>query len=135
MKTIAALILVALTVASVAHADDGLSTAWPVHAQAALATASDGPPSNGMTLLYPGMVMTAVGMGTSIYGTYLAGHSSNLGLSYGLFISGSTVAITGSVMSFVAMLQSIRYVNWMNKHPVLKGLALSPTSVGYHASF
>lgn len=140
MKAIACLkggvsLLVALSlsiVSGVANAEEGLPTAWPSHP---VVTETEAAPSTGMTYFWTGLGMTSVGLGVSGYGVYQGMHSNNVTAGYALLISGGSVALAGSVFSFVGMFQSMHYEDWMRKHPVLTGLSVSPTSVGYSTTF
>jgi hypothetical protein len=136
MKSIVVLSALAATLFSMPALADpsGLPTAWPTRVQAE-PSAPEVPPSNGNVLIFSGLGMSLVGGGLSAYGVYQGMHSDQMGLAYGLLIGGTTLAVAGSVCSMIGMVQGIRYVDWMNKHPVMRTLALGAGSVGYRMAF
>lgn len=137
MKNIIALLSLAIISSSAVAQADGLPTAWPVHTQMAMAPEPEATPPTGMTYFFTGVAMTTVGTGISSYGIYQGMHSTtpNVTAGYALLVGGGTVALAGTVFSFIGLFQAAHYQDWQAKHPIIAGLSVSPTSAAYHLAF
>lgn len=93
------------------------------------------PPATGTVPLYLGLSMTAAGIGGGLGATALSNNSQYLHGAMALEIVSGVVGTAGSVLALVGCVQSFKYEDWASKHPVLSGLQVSPTAVGYHLTF
>jgi hypothetical protein len=122
-----------LLVTTVAAAEDKLPTAWPSHTQ--LATAET-PPPTGTPFLFAGTGILAVGIGLGIGGMALpTTNQAQVNTAIGFEVGSLVAGVVGTTLGVVGLVEGMRYDRWCASHPLIAGVQVSPTSVGYHLSF